>query len=150
LPNGRTVDSVAMWCDVLDLETHYVAATQLAIDRKIEERQVSRAPRELQSSSNRPDVLRLERWFRSDELALVPGSAWDRDGAGLVEGLHGPSPVCSEKAEHAPASTCGRTYVGCQSEAVTMHWGRPGLTTSRDPVPDVPHPRDRFCALAAM
>jgi hypothetical protein len=29
-----------MWRDVLDLEAHHVAATQLAIDREIEERQV--------------------------------------------------------------------------------------------------------------
>jgi hypothetical protein len=27
LPNGRTVDSIAMWCDVFDLEPHDVAAT---------------------------------------------------------------------------------------------------------------------------
>jgi hypothetical protein len=46
LPNGRAVDGIAMWCDVLDLEADYVAATQLAVDREIEERQVPRcAPR---------------------------------------------------------------------------------------------------------
>jgi hypothetical protein len=38
LPNGRTVDCVAMWRDVLDLEAHHVAPAQLAIDREIEER----------------------------------------------------------------------------------------------------------------
>jgi hypothetical protein len=47
LPNGRTIDSIAMWCDVLDLEAHQVAAAQLAIDRQIEERQVPGAPCEL-------------------------------------------------------------------------------------------------------
>jgi hypothetical protein len=59
LPNGGTVDGIAMRDDVLDLEAHHVTATQLAIDRDVEKRQVSRAPRELQSSSNGPDALRL-------------------------------------------------------------------------------------------
>jgi hypothetical protein len=68
LPNGRPVDRRAMRRDILDSKAHQVAATQLAIDREIEERQISRAPCELQSSSNGPDVLRLQRWFRSDEL----------------------------------------------------------------------------------
>src|SRR5919106_2908501 len=104
LPNGRAVDGIAMWCDVLNLEAHHVAPAQLAIDREIEERQVPGAPCELQPRPNGPDVLRLERWLRSDQLTLVPGSASGRDGAGLVGGLHGPSPVLSEKAEHAPAS----------------------------------------------
>jgi hypothetical protein len=113
LPNGRPVDRIAMRRDILDSKAHQVSATQLAIDREIEERQVSRAPCELQSSSNGPDVLRLQRWFRSDELALVPGPALGRDGADLVDGLHGPSPISSEKAEHALRSNCGRTQVGC-------------------------------------
>jgi hypothetical protein len=25
LPNGRTLDGIAVWCDILDLEAHYVA-----------------------------------------------------------------------------------------------------------------------------
>jgi hypothetical protein len=104
LPNGRTVDGIAMWRDVLDLEAHHVAPAQLAVDREIEEREVPRAPSELQARPNGPDVLRLERWLRSDQLTLVPGPALRRDGAGLIDGLHGPSPVSSEKAEHAPAS----------------------------------------------
>ena len=48
---------------------------------------------------------RLERWLWSDQFALVPGSVLGRpDGAGPVDGFHGPSPVSSEKAENAPAS----------------------------------------------
>ena len=104
LPNGRSVDGVAVWCDVVDPEAYYIAATQLAIDREIEERQIPRATRKLQPRPDRPDVLRLERWFRSDQLALVPGSASQRGGVGFVDGFHGPSPVSSEKAEHAPPS----------------------------------------------
>jgi hypothetical protein len=107
LPNGRTVDGIAMWRDVLDLEAHHVAATQLAIDREIEERQVPHPPCELQLRPNGPDVLRLQRWLRADQLALIPGSAPGRDNAGLVDGLHGPSPVWSEKAEHAPVPCDG-------------------------------------------
>ena len=33
LPNGRTVDGIAMRGDVLDPEPHHVAATQLTVDR---------------------------------------------------------------------------------------------------------------------
>jgi hypothetical protein len=47
LPNGRTVDCITMWRDVLDLEAHHVASAQPTIDREIEERQVPRAPCEL-------------------------------------------------------------------------------------------------------
>lgn len=59
LPNGRAIDGIAMWRDALDLEVDQVAATRLAIDREIEERQVPRPPRELQPGLNRPDLLRL-------------------------------------------------------------------------------------------
>jgi hypothetical protein len=93
LPNGGTVDRITMGRDVLDLEAHQVAATQLAINRQIEERQVSLAPCELQPCPNRPNVLRLQRWFRSDPLGLVPGFAWGRDAAGPIDGLHRPSPI---------------------------------------------------------
>jgi hypothetical protein len=74
LPNCRAFDCIAVWRDVLDLEAHHVAATQLAVDREIEERQVPRASCELQPRANGPDVLRLQRWFRADQLALIPGS----------------------------------------------------------------------------
>jgi hypothetical protein len=61
LANGRTVYGIAMWRDVLDPEPHHIAATQLAVDREIEERQFPRAPCELQPRPNGPDLLRLER-----------------------------------------------------------------------------------------
>jgi hypothetical protein len=63
LPNGRAVDGIAMWCHVLDPEAHHFAATQLAVDREIEERQVPHPPRELQPHPNGPDMLRLQRWL---------------------------------------------------------------------------------------
>ena len=78
LPNGRPVNRIAMWCNVLDPEAHHVAATQLAIDREIEERQIPRPPCELQPRPNGPDVLRLEWWLWSDQLALVSCSPFGR------------------------------------------------------------------------
>jgi hypothetical protein len=100
--------------DVLDPKPHHVAATQLAVDREIEERRIPRASCELQSSPDGPDVRRLQRWFRSDELALVPGSAWGRDGAGLVDGLHGPSPISSEKGRTCSGVKMGHpTHAAC-------------------------------------
>jgi hypothetical protein len=69
LPHGRTVDCITMWRNVLDHEAHHVTATRLAIDGEIEEREVPCPPCELQPSPNGPDLLRLERWLWSDQLA---------------------------------------------------------------------------------
>jgi hypothetical protein len=73
LPHGRTVQSIAMWCDVFDLETHDVAATQFAIDREIEERQIPSWPCKLQPGSNGPDLLRLQRGLGPISLPLFQG-----------------------------------------------------------------------------
>jgi hypothetical protein len=72
LPNGRPLDGIAVWHDIFDPKAHHVATTQLAIDREVEERQIARAPCEQQSRPNGPDMLRLQRWLRSDQFALVP------------------------------------------------------------------------------
>jgi hypothetical protein len=36
LPDGRTIDSIAIWSDVFDPQGDDVATTQLAVDRKVE------------------------------------------------------------------------------------------------------------------
>jgi hypothetical protein len=71
--------------DVLDLEGHHVAATQLAIDGQIEHGKVSRSTFYHQPGSDRPHVLRSQRGLRADQLALVPGRAgWAFQQAGFV------------------------------------------------------------------
>ena len=84
LPHDRTVQGIAMWCDVFDLETHDVAATQFAIDCEIEERQIPRSPCKLQPGRMAQTCFGYSGGFGSDQLALVPGSASGRDGADLV------------------------------------------------------------------
>ena len=66
-PN-RTADH-----EVADLHLDDVAATQLAVDRKIEPGSVSEAPVVIRAEPNGPDLLRLQRAFRAELPAGVPG-----------------------------------------------------------------------------
>jgi hypothetical protein len=50
-----------------------IAAAQLAVDREVEHGQVSNLMRVLKLNSDGPDVLRLQRWLLTDQLAFVPG-----------------------------------------------------------------------------
>jgi hypothetical protein len=45
--------------DVSDLEAHQVAATQLAINGEVEQRQLASPLSNFEADSDRPDVLRL-------------------------------------------------------------------------------------------
>ena len=47
---------------------------QLAVDREIEEGEVSDPVLDLQPNAHRPDFLELERRFLPDQLAPVPGN----------------------------------------------------------------------------
>lgn len=51
-----------------------IAPAQLAIDGEVEEREISCAIGELQARAQSSDVLRLQRWFGSDDTATVPGN----------------------------------------------------------------------------
>ena len=63
LSDCRVVDGVAVWGNVCHPEANHVAAAQLAVDRKIEQCQISSPSGDLKSRSDGPDVLRLERRF---------------------------------------------------------------------------------------
>src|SRR5262249_10419344 len=67
-----TIDGVAVGCHVVDPQCDQIAATQLAVDGKIEQRQVARAPLQLQLGADRPHVAGPQGRLRAGELALVP------------------------------------------------------------------------------
>ena len=90
-----------MWRNIVDAEVNDVAPTELAVYREVEERQIPRPPRNLQSRPNGPDVLGLQRRLGSNEFALVPGLPLRCDGARLSICSHCLSPISVEKEEHA-------------------------------------------------
>jgi hypothetical protein len=55
-----TVSGVAVRSDILDLDAHDIAAAQHAVDREIEQCQVSHPSGDLQSRSDRPNVFALD------------------------------------------------------------------------------------------
>jgi hypothetical protein len=56
-----------------------IAAAKLAVDSRIEHGQIADCMCVLKVNSDSPDVLRLQGWFLSDELSLVPHFAFFRD-----------------------------------------------------------------------
>jgi hypothetical protein len=52
-----------------------VAAPQVAVDARVEQRQLARTVLLLQACAHRPHVLGFERSLLPDELALIPGFA---------------------------------------------------------------------------
>jgi hypothetical protein len=55
LADGCSINSHVLWRDILDLEADDVAASELAVDREIEHRQVSYPALDLAFGSNRLD-----------------------------------------------------------------------------------------------
>jgi hypothetical protein len=72
LTNRRSLQRVAMRCDIRYSQPNEGAAPKLAIDREIKHRQIFGSPRYLRSSSYRPDMLRTYWWPRTTEFSLVP------------------------------------------------------------------------------
>jgi hypothetical protein len=61
-----------------------VAAAQLAVDRQIEQRQLSRLPGHAQLSANGPDLVQLQRRLLANQLAFVPRLMCGRDESLVV------------------------------------------------------------------
>jgi hypothetical protein len=58
--------------ELTDPDFHYVAAAQLAIDGKVEQRPVAQTPFSVEPEPDGPDLLRLESAFRADHASGVP------------------------------------------------------------------------------
>ena len=61
LDNRHAFADVAADHQVGDLEANEIAATQLAVDREVEERQVAEIAREFEARTNGPNLLRQQR-----------------------------------------------------------------------------------------
>jgi hypothetical protein len=72
LNHGRSVLHPPADAYIVDLESHDIATPQLAVDRKIEQREVAFAPLQLQPDPYRPHVLGLQWALLADEAPLVP------------------------------------------------------------------------------
>ena len=92
LPNSRAVHRVAAWRYIVDTNGYHVAATQLAVDGEIEQREIPLATLHLQLGSDRPDMTGPQRRLSANELALVPWCA--TSGLSTIE-LGWSSMVCS-------------------------------------------------------
>jgi hypothetical protein len=61
---------------IFDAKMHEIAATQFAVDRKVEQRQITNAIGDLQPYTDGPNLPRLERRLLPGDLALVPRNEW--------------------------------------------------------------------------
>jgi len=57
---------------IVDVQPYQIATAQLVVDGEFEQRQFPRSMVQLQSNPNRPDLLQLQRWLLTDQLAFVP------------------------------------------------------------------------------
>jgi len=75
LSDGRTIDRIAIRSDISDPQGEDVATTQLAVDRKVEKGKVAGPSFDQESGSDRPNLVRPQRRFGSDQLTFVPWCA---------------------------------------------------------------------------
>jgi len=75
LSHCRSVEGIPVRRYVIYSNCHYIAPAQLAIDGKIEEREVAHLSLHLELCANGPDVAGLQRRFWAYQLALVAGRA---------------------------------------------------------------------------
>ena len=59
LPHGGPLDCVAVWCHIIDLKADDVTASELDVDRQVEQRQISGIRHQLQVRPDRLDMLGL-------------------------------------------------------------------------------------------
>jgi hypothetical protein len=73
LDHGPAVPHPATGAHVLDLYRDEIAATQLAVDREVEQGEVALPTLKLKPDPDCPHLLRLERVLLADQATLVPG-----------------------------------------------------------------------------
>ena len=66
LAHRCSIDGVAIGSNVIDPDGDYVAAAQFTVDGKIEHRQVTRTPLNLEHGANCPDMLLTQRRFSAN------------------------------------------------------------------------------------
>ena len=72
--------------DVSHAQLDQIAGSKLAVDGKVEQRQISVTTCELQANPDCPDLLELERRFLTYELSFVPRFANSRCAVRVFHG----------------------------------------------------------------
>src|ERR1700724_747566 len=72
LHDNRAGGNMAALDYVVDAKPHQIAPTQLAVDRKVEQREFPGSMIQLQSNPDGPDLLQLQWGFLAEQLAFVP------------------------------------------------------------------------------
>src|SRR5262252_6521438 len=67
LDHGAAVSAPATDADVIDFQADEITVAELAIDRKVEQREVAFEAFQLKPDPNCPDIFRLERAFLADQ-----------------------------------------------------------------------------------
>lgn len=68
MPDGRTIDRIAIRSDIFDPQGDDVATTQLAVDGKVEKGKVAGPSFDQEPGSDRPELVWPQRRFGSDQL----------------------------------------------------------------------------------
>src|SRR6516162_5855613 len=68
LTDAGSVKRATIGRDITDAQRNEIAASQLAVDREVEERQIAQAPLELQLGTDRPHVARSQWGSRANNL----------------------------------------------------------------------------------
>jgi len=74
LYHGASVPHPAAGPYVIDLQADEIAASELAIDCKVEQGEISFPALQLKPKPNGPHIFRLERALLADQSVLIPGS----------------------------------------------------------------------------
>jgi hypothetical protein len=75
LDNCRSVSNLTAYGDVIDSNADEIAAAKLAVDGKVEHRQIAFGLLDLKSDTNGPDLFWSQRPLLSNKTGLVPGGA---------------------------------------------------------------------------
>jgi len=75
LCNDRAGSNISPGDEVADLDFYEITASQLAVDRQVEERPVAETALPIQEEANGPDLLLRQRSLRADCLARIPHRA---------------------------------------------------------------------------
>src|SRR5215212_10058053 len=92
LHNSRSGANSPAQGDVCDPQVDQVAASQLTVEREIEQGQVTQALSHLQSDANGPDLFQLEGRFGAHKPAPVPGPAALSLRSGFCKSVHRSTP----------------------------------------------------------
>src|SRR6516225_10142975 len=80
LNHGATMPHPAAGAYVVDSQADEIAASELAVDREVEQGKISFPALQLKPNPDSRDIFRLERALLADQAALVPGSPRARNG----------------------------------------------------------------------